>query len=237
MALDALRIYESPYPKIRVGNEKDGGYVIADLDGYDLLLSCGIANDISFEVDFLKKHNIKCIGFDGTVDGLPEENPNIQFVKKNISWMETKDTTNLHNIINQYNNIFLKMDIETFEFRWLLSLQDELLANIKQIVIEFHFPFNEPGFTHLDQPLPVELKLNALKTLTTTHVLVHLHPNNCCGTRVFNGVTVPNVFECTYIRKDLVSEMKLNTIPIPHPLDKPNTKNPEIYLSGYPFTV
>ena len=237
MTLDALKIYESPYTKIRLGNNGDGGYIIADIEDYDLLLSCGIADDISFEVDFLKKHNIKCVAFDGTINKLPEEHPNIQFVKKNISWMEINDTTNLHSIINQHNNIFLKMDIETFEFRWLLTLNDELLTKIKQLVIEFHFPFNEPGFTTLDQPLPVNLKMDVLKKITNTHTLIHLHANNCCGTRIFNGITVPNVFECTYIRNDLVSEYKLNSQAIPHPLDKPNTNNPEIHLSGYPFTA
>ncbi len=238
MSLDSLRIYKSPYTKVRVGQEKDGGYVIAELDGYDLLLSCGIADDISFEVDFLTKHNIKCIGFDGTVDKLPCEHPNIEFVKKNISWMETKNTTNLHDIINQYNNIFLKMDIESFEFRWLYTLSLDQLNRFKQIVIEYHYPFTETvWYSHVDQPLPVPLKENLLEKIAETHYLVHIHPNNCCGTVRYKGVEVPSVFECTYIRKDLVTDVKFNTQPILHPLDKPNTPNPEIYLSGYPYTI
>lgn len=55
--------------KKRVGNPNgDGGYVIIDgLGDYDLLLSAGIADDISFEDEFLKDKNIKCFAFDGTI--------------------------------------------------------------------------------------------------------------------------------------------------------------------------
>jgi hypothetical protein len=51
-----------------MGSKADGGYVIADIDGYDSLFACGIAGDITFEVDFIEKHPIPCHLFDGTID-------------------------------------------------------------------------------------------------------------------------------------------------------------------------
>ena len=49
----------------------------------------------------------KCIAFDGTINNLPNPNNNIIFIK-NISFNETSHTTNLHNLLEKYNNIFLK---------------------------------------------------------------------------------------------------------------------------------
>jgi len=83
--------------------------------------------------------------------------------------------------------------------------------------------------------MPVNAKMEILERLSQTHYLIHFHPNNCCGTTIYNNIIVPNVFECTYIRKDLQFNIGLNDIPIPHPLDKPNTPNNEIYINYYPF--
>ena len=56
-----LTVYQSPYSKIRLGKDYDGGYIIADIPDikYQLILAGGINNDISFEQDFLKKYDIK----------------------------------------------------------------------------------------------------------------------------------------------------------------------------------
>ena len=237
MSLDSLIIYESNSIKTRLGSENDGGYVIADGLVYDCLLSCGIANDITFETEFLKRHDIPCYAFDGTIDALPNKTTNIRFVKKNISYYNSDTTTNLFDIIEQYNNIFLKMDIETFEYRWLQVLSYEQLKKIKQINIEFHFPFTEPGFNHLDAPLPISQKMDVLAKLIETHTLIHLHANNCCGTTLYNNIIVPNVFECTYVRNDFQTRDKLNRESLPTSLDTPNVDGPDINLIGYPFNL
>lgn len=237
MSLDSLIIYESNNPKIRIGSKNDGGYVIADNLEYDCLIACGISDDITFEKNFLNKYNVPCFAFDGTIDSLPETDERILFIKQNISYYNSKKFTNLQDLIAKYKNIFLKMDIETFEFRWIQSMPPELLNNIKQIVIEFHFPFTKRYFEHLDAPLPIHEKMEVLEKMAEQFTLIHLHANNCCGTTSYNGVTVPNVFECSYLHKSIQPQEKRNMIPIPHPLDSPNTGNPEIHLRGYPFTI
>ena len=241
--LDYLIIYNTEHNKVRIGSINDGGYVILENLNYEILISCGISNDITFEDIFTTKYNIECLAYDGTIDNLPHYNNNkIKFIKKNIGPEENDQITNLKNIISNYNNIFLKMDIESYEFRWLEILSDNEINKFSQIVIEFHFPFSSylsNGITCYDEDIDTDRKLNCIKRLANTHYLVHLHGNNCCGTRIFNNITVPNVFECTYIRKDLCNTITRNNKSIPDiELDSINVKNnDEIHLSGYPYTL
>jgi hypothetical protein len=221
-----LTVYSSPLPKVRIGRDNDGGYIVADIPNvkYSILLAGGVANDISFEEDFLKRYDTKCIALDGTVTSTPAEHPKIQFVKKNIGYDNNDNMTNLHDIINENENIFVKMDIEGWEIPWIQSLSEEHMNKFEQIVMEFHHPFSF-------REVPAFDKLNK------THVLVHFHPNNCCGTRNHNGVDIPNVFECTYLHKKYFdSPPTLNKDPIPGPLDMMNvTYHEEIYLNHPPF--
>ena len=244
--MNYLTVYKSDYQKKRIGCSTsthvnanntigDGGYIVADLDIYDALISCGIADDISFEEDFLKDIDIPCMAFDGTINSLPKHNNKITFIKKNISSENTCITTNLHEEMKPYNNIFLKMDIETYEFRWIHTLSKQQLKQIKQMVIEFHFPFTVSGFRHLDKELPILDKMDVFRKLAETHVLIHFHCNNCCGTTTYDNIITPNVFECTYVRKDIQSMSQLNDEPLPTPLDIKNTNNPDICLDWPPF--
>ena len=70
-----LTVYRSPLPKLRLGKDYDGGYVIVEITNvnYTTLLSGGILNDISFEEDFINKYpNVKTFAFDGTINNLPK---------------------------------------------------------------------------------------------------------------------------------------------------------------------
>lgn len=116
--MENFPIKKTEHPKIRLGRKSDGGYVICDIPDieYDLFLSGGICDDISFEEALLNKYpSLKCIAFDGTVDSLPSNNPRIEFVKKNIGGESTDSLTNLKEYMADHKNIFLKMDIEGHE--------------------------------------------------------------------------------------------------------------------------
>jgi len=237
--MEIFRVYNSNYPMVRLGSDSDGGYVVADLNGYDVLFSCGISDDVSFENAFLEKHNVECFSYDGTIDSLPPlSHPSIKFQKLNIGSNNTALTTNLDAETSAYNNIFLKMDIESHEFRWINSLPDGFFLRFKQIVIEFHLPFTNQDYTSrgFDVDLAIKDKLSAIKKLTDTHTLIHLHANNCCGTTLYQRVQYPNVFECTFIRKDLQDGGVLNKARLPSNLDRPNRKGaPDITISWAPF--
>jgi hypothetical protein len=220
-----LTVYQCPYPKLRLGKDFDGGYIIADIPEikYELLLAGGIEIDISFEEDFIKKYDVRCIAFDGTINKLPKENNKIEFIKKNIGFDNTDKITNLHDLININKNIFIKMDIEGGEIPWIKSLHDEQINKFDQIVMEYHTPFS-------DKEIDVFDKINK------NHILIHYHGNNCCGTRNHKGVVIPNYFECTYLHKKFfINPPQLNTDLIPGILDMKNTHRSEIYIDYPPF--
>lgn len=223
--LDSLVTYKLPNPKIRLGRNGDGGYVILDGFTYDFFIGCGIDKEVSFENDFCQKYNIPCVAFDGTVNGIPDTKENIRFVQKNISGTESDTTTNLHDLIKDKENIFLKMDIEGGEYDWLPSLSEEQLNKFAQIVIEFHYPFTKE-------------KTDCLEQLNKTHWLCHFHGNNCDTFFITNDVIVPRVFECTYINKKFTKEPPpRNDTSFPTEVDRPNdSSRADITLQGYPFS-
>jgi hypothetical protein len=220
-----LTVYQCPYPKKRLGKDYDGGYIIADIPGvtYQLILAGGIQNDISFEEDFVKKYGSRCVAFDGTIPALPKKNNKIEFIKKNIGKDNTTTVTNLHDLIDANENIFVKMDIEGGEIPWIKSLSDTQMNKFNQIVMEFHKPFSNNEIDVFDK-------------INKNHTLVHFHGNNCCGIIKHKTVEIPNIFECTYIHKKFfVKSPILNTDSIPSKLDMKNTGRPEIQINHPPF--
>jgi hypothetical protein len=252
--MESLILYQSPYNKVRIGKDNDGGYVICNLPNYyDLFISGGISNDISFEIDFLQKYKdknnniIKCYAFDGTISQLPVNNAhNINFIKKNLGNIETDDLTNLSSYIdesnnsNKYNNIFMKIDIEGHEFRLLPYLIDNNYMNkIKQLVVEIHTPADIEMFPDYFAGLSDIKNENLFKLLNNinkTHTLVHFHGNNGCNTQVIDNIKLPHVFECTYIRNDYVKKKIKNIEPLPTKLDMKNIKDKtDFNFDYYPF--
>ena len=224
---NVLSCYTPPFKKIRIGKDYDGGYIICDIPNinYDLLLGCGVDVDISFESQFCDKYiNTLCYLYDGTVNDIYLKNKNMTFIKKNINNFNDENTTNLHEIINKFNNIFLKMDIEGYEIPWIKSLDCKKLNKISQIVIEFHFPFEDN-------------KKDVFEKINKYFIMVHFHANNCCGVRNHNGVIIPNVFECTYLhRRFFNNNYELNIDVIPSILDMKNViEHDEIYIDYEPF--
>jgi hypothetical protein len=234
-----VTIYQCPFPKRRIGRWVDGGYVIADIPGikYDVLFSGGVCDDISFEDDFIryqreKQNDIHVYAFDGTIEGLPETvmKQNYTFIRKNIGDAETDQCTNLHSFIAPYLRIpdpciFVKMDIEGGEVDWIRSLSTEQMNAFAQIVIEFHFPFSQK-------------EIDMFKKLNETHLPVHFHPNNACGTRIHNGVYFPNVFECTYLHKRFfngIAELNRDYVPNDNVDCKNVWNNEEIWIGHPPF--
>ena len=222
-SINDLIIYKSDYNKLRLGRNSDGGYVILDIPNinYDIFISGGISNDDSFEHDFINKYkNVFCEAFDFSVDKLPNPSEKIHFNKKFISTINDDKYTNLQFYMEKYNNIFLKLDIEGSEHKWFDYLNDTQLNNISQMVIEFHYyPNIKKNFKHFS-------KINKY------FYLVHLHANNCrtknniSGLFKYNGNDIPWVFECTFINKRYIDNIKVNNNPVPD--NRFDYKNPKI---------
>lgn len=226
MNSSVLTVYKSPFAKLRLGKDYDGGYIIAEIPNikYTTLIAGGIETDISFEEDFINKYSdVRAYAFDGTINNLPKENSKITFIKKNIGYENTDLLTNIHDIVNANECIFVKMDIEGGEIPWIESLSNEQMNKFEQIVMEFHWPFS-----------PREI--DAFDKINKNHYLIHFHGNNCCGIINHCGVNIPNVFECTYLHKKYFTTIpELNTDLIPGILDMKNTNKDEIYINYPPF--
>jgi len=226
-----LKVYQFDN-KFRCGDNHDGGYVIGNInEAYDCYISAGVSNEESFSRDFINTHNMdetNSFAFDGTIDDYPYNYTNkITFIKKNINQFNDDNNTNLFFLLEKYTNVFIKMDIEGFEYPWLLSLDDNMLNNIKQIVIEFHNITGDWGCNLLD-------KIKCLHKMTKYHYLIHAHGNNY-GPSV-NGI--PDTIELTYINKKCFKSIPdLNSTKLPiDMLDSTNNPLcPEIDLNCYPF--
>ena len=213
-------VYESPFPKVRLGRDKDGGYVICQTpEGYDILVSAGIGRDCSFEDAWmLMNPGVPCHAWDGTISRCPSKN--VTWIRKNVGFASPETHDDLSSSIK--GKTFLKMDIEGAEVDWIL--RTDRLDDVLQMVVEFH-----------NQPFSPKHEL-VYKKMNMTHVLVHLHGNNYSGTVVHNGVEFPVTFECTYLHRSLVQNPTPNRSPLPCPQDMPN--NPggkDIDLNHPPF--
>jgi len=246
--LNNLILHQPVNEKIRLGNKtNDGGYVIIDGYQYDCFLSAGIGDEVTFENDFVNyAPNIPAFAFDGTVKRPSSLSEKVSFHKTNIGL--TINTTDLKDICNRYNNIFLKMDVEGEEVRWL-SEKNEFLPKIKQIVFECHvlFPhlmtipiFN--GCLGLSHDQYSDYVLKALTNLTATHYLVHAHQNNWSSFVRIEDNEYPVVMELTYIRKDCeINGLNKDNLPIPR-LDIPNSfyfgsYTPDRDMNYWPFKI
>lgn len=229
--LELLQVYFFKN-KIRCGINRDGGYVIGELDGeYDCYISAGISNEESFSRDFINKYKMNknnSFGFDGTINNYPiKYTDKITFIKKNINNFNDEYNSNLDFLINKYNNIFLKMDIEGSEYNWFLFIDNEQLNKFKQIIVEFHGITNNKYNSSYD-------KMRCFEKLSKTHYLIHAHGNNFG--KVINNI--PDVIELTYINKNYFNYIPtLNYQPLPiKNVDFPNKFNSnDIDLNFYPF--
>jgi hypothetical protein len=233
MNLELLKVYNFD-KKVRLGVNWDGGYVIGELDNpnYDCYISAGIEGEESFSASFIEKYNMNeynSFGFDGTIEKYPYQYTNkISFIKKNINSYNDNYNSNLDYLINKYDNIFLKMDIEGGEYPWLLSLDEKKLSKFKQIVIEFHGITNDGwGWSNFD-------KSTCLEKLTQTHYIIHAHGNNYS----FSVNGIPDVIELTFINKkyfNSIPELNKQNLPIENIDFKNNGNNDELNLNHYPF--
>lgn len=196
------------------------------------LISFGINDDWSFEKDFVKKNSsIKVICFDDKpllkfllknliinlifflshfkfkkisnliikIFGYLQIRKRIDFKKKKISY---GDLDKILSELKDKDNIFIKIDIEGFEYRVL----DEIIKNQKKligIIVEFH-----------DIDYHKDLVINFINSLDLK--LIHTHPNNAS---VIDKNGDPTILEMTFERKEIIlSDVNI----LPHELDMVN---------------
>lgn len=221
--MDEFTVYKTDFPKIRLGDPRDGGYVINDLPT-SFLYTFGVGNTYNFEKEFVKTKNVECYMFDHTVDASPEDR-RIKFFKTGVGVYKNidKNIDTLENIV-KVPGCTLKMDIEGYEWLSLLHVPDFTLNLVNQLIIEFHW-------LDSDMNASIEDKIKTLRRLNEKFTLTHVHGVNCRQTIEVKGCEggekddtfhIHPVLECTYIRTSIGKNKEVYKGPLPTKLDMPN---------------
>lgn len=207
--------YNVSLDKIRLGRDKDGGYVVPKNILASALLSYGIGNDISFEIDFINTFNNPVFGFDKQLI-LKSFNPLLFLIQQPITV-----SCGIKEHIKQFSlegkNLAVKMDIEHDEWNVLNSTH---FGNIAYIIVELHGLFSRPQ--------RYELMRKVLKSINKHFVCAHVHGNNYGNIVYSEKKYFPDVLEVLYVSKkhiNLKGEIKKENTFFPTLLDKPNNPN------------
>ena len=246
--LDNILIFDTEYTKVRVGDKKDGGYVVLDeVSSYtEKLYSYGVETNTSFESDFCDRYDCNAILFDHTVDGPERYDDMFTFVKEGLSHVKTHDCDTLHNHLQLYGNPerkTLKMDIEWCEWDVFEQMPPHVLEDFDQILCEFHvIPMNykdahTPYFTNFHKD--VYSKVNdmlfdqyswVLQVLQEDYYIFHVHINNSLPCNYVGCEEIPPLIELSMVNQRLVDHPTLccDRFPVKG-LDYPNkTDRPDI---------
>ena len=195
---------------IRIGGAGDGGYLLPDdFVGIEECFSPGSNLLWNFERELSERFHIKSFICD-SIDQKPRDlTENQDFTE---AWVgpatDESSTISLSDWIEIKSpgdsDLILQMDIEGAEFQTLLSVSTKLLNRFRIIVIEFHFLEalkNRWAFNLMYTPI--------FSKLLENFDVVHLHPNNCCGTWTVGDLEFPRIIEVTFHRKDrAISDLK-----------------------------
>jgi hypothetical protein len=215
-----LRPVQYPAGLIRIGGERDGGYMLPDdLNGIGWCFSPGVGVSSRFEKE-LARRGTRSFMIDGSVDAPADPVAGSVFQKLFLGpdgdgfisldrWVRTSLPG------DSGGDLMLQMDIEGDEYWTMLFSSPETMRRFRIILIELH---------NLDQLKYGALFSNineAVRRLLKDFIVVHIHPNNCCGTEMIQGVAIPRVLEVTLLRKDRDQGGAYVTT-LPHPQDRDN---------------
>lgn len=201
----------------RFGNASgDGGYLIAGSEpACDVLLSYGILDDVSFELDYVRRFlGARVHLFDHTIERLPSEHPSFVFHREGLGPRKTFELGTIQDHVDRYSDsgqtIFLKIDVEGAEYDSLLAANPGVFEKVQQIAIELH-----------SVCWPNDDVVRLLRRLTSDFYVIHIHGNNSGGMTVTEIGNIPAVLEVTLLRKTgkrVISAVKT----LPHRFDRPN---------------
>jgi len=210
---------------VRIGPDGDGGYLLPnDIDGIKICVSPGVSTECGFDLA-LAERGIDIYMADASVDGPPQAHPRFHFTRKFLGAITHGSDVTIADFCNAIPNfeslgdLLLQMDIEGAEYPVILGMEQSLLARFRIIVLELHsLDVMSHRFGH-------DLVKAALDKLLANHTVVHLHPNNCCGSCTIYGIEVPRVMEMTLLRNDRAVFTRNSDQNFPHPLDADNVNS------------
>ena len=219
--LTKLHPLTSGHALIRLGPERDGGYVIPDdLAGIEACFSPGVSGISGFERDCAER-GMKVFLADKSVDGPACRHELFTFTKKFVGATTDDDVMTLDEWVMASlpeftSDLLLQIDVEGCEYEVFLSASDALLRRFRIIVVEFHF------LDHLWSEHFFRIARPVFDKLLQSHACVHIHPNNGGGVLRMGGLEIPPVMEFTFHRRDRL----VNPVPrtdFPCAVDRDNT--------------
>jgi hypothetical protein len=226
--LKTLRPLDPGIELVRIGPDGDGGYLVPnDLEGIAYAFSPGVSTESGFEA-VLAERGMQVFLADYSVAGPAVPHPAFVFDKRFVGCLTdersmTLDDWHAAKLGADGSDLLLQMDIEGAEYETLLAASPSLLGKFRIMVIEFHWLpqlWNEPFFA---------VAARAFHKLLASHDVVHIHPNNCCGSVKSAGLEIPRIAEFTLLRRDRMRGTSFRTT-FPHPLDRPNVRKPPLHL-------
>lgn len=226
----AMRPVLCGHELIRIGGDGDGGYLLPDdLDGVVACFSPGVDRIAQFELMLARNYGIPCFLADASVTEAPESHPLLRFERRYLGshkggrYITLDDWVLQHDEQFEPGDLLLQMDIEGAEYDVLIHATPEMLDRFRMIVLELH------GLQRLYLNGFRVFFDSVMRKLLANHAIVHMHPNNCCGTASWGGVEIPRVMELTLLRRDRLAATGYCE-DFPHVLDRDNTPRPPLPL-------
>lgn len=220
------------FEKVRIGGEGDGGYVMLDdFEGVEAAYSLGIGDDVSWDLDIAAK-GIDVHQYDHTIDALPSQHSRFRWNKIEIGPVSAGTMDSLANQIRAnghaaFSQMVLKCDIEGAEWSVFAGMDDEVLAQFRQIVLELHF-VEQIRYAAIGSPAK-----RSIEQLTRNHRVVHVHANNHAGYSIVCGIPIPTLLELTFVRADDGKVFRPTDEVFPTPLDRPCLTGRADYRLGH----
>jgi len=222
--LELVRLYTPNifgFTKKGFGRKGDGRYILPlellhKLDNI-VVLSFGVADDISFEQDLLKDvPSAKVFCFDPSIDDLPEKDERIKFSKIGLAGNDipSKNLFSFATILDKMDlkkpcNLLIKMDIEGWEWGFLESV-DLQKMNVSFFTAELHVKMYNFYSVFL-LPFSIYNKYRILKRISNDYYIFHTHANNYRYTK-FKNFIMPDLVELTFINKAVFYEQIVNDV-------------------------
>jgi hypothetical protein len=205
---------------LRIGGSGDGGYLVPDdLEGIRYCFSPGVGAAVDFE-NHLADLKIRSFLADGSIDFPPVEKPEFTFDHKSVGANDTETSFTLKSWMEKYvkdypGDLLLQMDIEGSEYEVLIATPTDILSRFRVMVIEFHY------IHKIFDPFIYKLYKTCFEKILEHFHVVHIHPNNCCGSVRKGEIEVPRIAEFTFYNKRRVDHITYQH-QFPHPLDRDN---------------
>ena len=144
--------------------------------------------------------------YDHTIQNISESNSKFHWKKIGLAGKKeiNKNLKTLKDLIKENGHthekdMILKMGIEGYEWDSFLYMNLNILRQFKYIIVEFHFS---------DKYKSIYSKI--LKKLNKTHQIFHLHCNNCGQFINFDGYSICDSLEVSYVIREGNTFLKYN---------------------------